>query len=246
MKRLRIPCAVAVALALAGCLPFLKPARVPMRTLELARGDGECLVVLLPGRFGGPRDFVRAGFAERMRERGLGFDLLAVDAHLGYYRHRSVVDRLRADVIAPASAAGYREIWLAGVSLGGLGSLLYARNHAEDLAGVLALAPFLGDRDLVAEIRGQGGLRAWHASEDDDFRKLWSWLQSYLGTPSQVPIHLGYGTDDDLAPAAELLAAALPEERVYTRPGGHDWKAWGKLWEDFLDRGDVCAPALND
>ena len=33
------------------------------------------------------------------------------------------------------------------------------------------------------------------------------------------------------------LASALPADRVFVAPGGHDWKAWDRLWADFLARG---------
>ena len=238
--------AVLSLLTAAGCLPFLRPARVPMATFELPAGQPtDCLAILLPGRLDRPRALLRAGFADRIRERGLALDLLVVDAHLGYYRNRSVVERLHQDIVAPALADGYREIWLVGASLGGLGTLLYARDHAEDLRGVLALAPFLGDDEVLAEIRAQGGPRQWQAPGEDDFRKLWRWLRGYAMDSPAAPIHLAYGTEDSHAPAGELLTELLPADQVYTAPGGHDWRTWGELWGRFLDRAAVCGERLG-
>ncbi|HEU0105846.1 MAG TPA: hypothetical protein VFT38_06715, partial [Vicinamibacteria bacterium] len=34
-----------------------------------------------------------------------------------------------------------------------------------------------------------------------------------------------------------LLASALPADRVLVAPGGHDWKAWDRLWTEFLAHG---------
>jgi hypothetical protein len=45
---------------------------------------------------------------------------------------------------------------------------------------------------------------------------------------------LGYGRDDALEGANDVLAAALPKDRVFTRPGKHDWSVWRKLLAEML------------
>lgn len=237
------------AITVVGCGALRRPV-VPMPVIALGSPAAhDCLVILLPGRWNRPEAFADAGFARAVAARGLSLDLVAVDAHLGYYRNRSVIERLRADVVLPARAAGagrsgYDRVWLAGVSLGGLGSLLYLRDHPDDLAGVLALAPFLGEPEVIRELEVAGGPLAWQpppALDGTLGRELWSWLAPWLRRPSTVPLHLGYGEGDDLAPANRLLAGALPSGRVYTAPGGHDWPTWLALWEQFLDRERPCA-----
>jgi hypothetical protein len=52
----------------------------------------------------------------------------------------TLLDRLETDVTTPAKGRGYQE-------MGGLGSLLYSRMHSAEVTGVLAIAPFLGDKD---------------------------------------------------------------------------------------------------
>jgi hypothetical protein len=42
-------------------------------------------------------------------------DLVAVDALLGYYLRRTVLERLRQEVVAPARGASY-EVWLGGAA----------------------------------------------------------------------------------------------------------------------------------
>lgn len=245
-----------------GCAA-LRPATTPLRTVDLARsapsassapaddrgGQGghgaRCLAVLLPGRLDEPEQFERAGFARAVASRGLAIDLVAVDSHLGYFRARSIVERLRTDVIAPARAAGYDTIWIVGTSLGGLGGLLYLRDHPEDLAGVLALAPYLGETAVIEEIERAGGPGQWQApptiAESDVGRELWSWLATWPGDGPPVPLHLGWGAADDFARSNRLLAGLLPPEQVYTVEGGHDWRVWERLWEEFLDRTRLCA-----
>jgi hypothetical protein len=52
-------------------------------------------------------------------------------------------------------------------------------------------------------------------------------------------LYLGYGSDDRLARTGTLLADALPKERVFIRPGGHDWRTWRRLFSEFLDHGPL-------
>jgi pimeloyl-ACP methyl ester carboxylesterase len=194
-------------------------------------------VVLLPGRRDRPEDFRRFGWGELARRAGVGARIVAADAHLGYYYRRTVVDRLREDVIAPARARGVDRVWFAGVSLGGTGSILYSIEHPEDVRGVALFAPYLGEEDLRREIEAAGGLAGWtppQPLDPTDFRRrMWSWLKA--GPP--IPVWVGWGTRDKFAPIDGLLGRTLPPERVFTTPGGHDWRAWTRLWERFLETG---------
>jgi len=231
---------------LAGSLAFflacfgLRPAPAPIPTLEHVKGTSDRLLVLLPGRGGHAEDFQKGGFLDVARQAGLRADVVAVDAHLGYYANRTIVVRLHEDVIAPARAKGYDEVWLVGVSMGGLGALLYAQQYPEDVAGICLLAPFLGSKATLKEIQDAGGLRAWSPREpldpEDYQRSVWKWLKANSGDAANhpIPIYLGYGTDDAFAGANALLADALPQERVFREKGGHDWPVWKKLWTDFL------------
>ena len=56
---------------------------------------------------------------------------------------------------------------------------------------------------------------------------------------SRERIGLGFGSDDDLAPGHRRIALELPRKRVRTRPGGHDWKTWRRLWGDFPASGEL-------
>lgn len=211
---------LAVAFLSTGC-PQLRPAAVPLRTIEIEPGapGSRSLVVLLPGRRDSPEDFERFGWGELAREAGVGARIVAADAHMGYYTRRTILVRLREDVIAPARAQGVDRIWLAGISLGGTGSILYAAEHPEDVRGITLFAPYLGEEEQ---------------RDPPDFQqRMWAWLE----TGPATPIYLGWGTEDDFAPMNGRLGKTLPVERVFTTPGGHDWKTWTKLWERFLATG---------
>jgi alpha-beta hydrolase superfamily lysophospholipase len=125
-----------------------------METIADVQGDPRerVLLVLLPPAYGSARDFVDHGFVSAIRSRGLPVDVIAAGAMADHYLDETVVARLHADVIAPARAKGYRRLWLAGISIGGFGSLLTMQSHAADIEGLLLLAPYLGSRPAVNEV----------------------------------------------------------------------------------------------
>ncbi len=235
-----------LAAALSSCHP-VPPATVPMRTVryDLPGSDRRCLVVLLHGRGDRPEDFARHGFLARLRERGARCDAVAPNAHLGYFLDRSLGRRLEEDVVAPARAAGYREIWMVGISLGGLAALVHEREHPGEVAGIVLIAPYLGEGPAIAEIAAAGGAARWTPpatfAADDFVRPLWAYLKSSYASPgggtTAPPLYLGLGKSDRFGAAQRLLADLLPPERVTTVPGGHRWAPWEELWRRFLDRG---------
>lgn len=235
-------------LLLAGCSYRPRPATVPLRTLPIVQGAAEahCLVVFLPGRGDVPEDYVRHGFPERLQRAGSRCAMVGVDSHLGYFYEKTIVERLREDVIAPAQARGVEEVWLVGISLGGLGSLLYAREHPEDVDGLVLLAPYLGEKGLIEEVARAGGIRSWAPREPPDsqdvqgFRRLWAFLRDLTAQGSgSPPVYLGYGTGDRFARPNGLLAEVLPPDHVFTTRGGHTWRTWSRLWDAIVARGAV-------
>jgi pimeloyl-ACP methyl ester carboxylesterase len=229
-----------------GCARW-RPTPVPIRTVSYpGTGHPRTLVVLLPGRRDRPEDFGRFDFPELAARAGAHVDMVAVDAHLGYYFKRMLVDRLQEDVIAPARKR-YDRIWLVGISIGGTGSILYSAEHPENVDGILLLAPYLGDEEVTGEVAAAGGLRGWKppkALAPDDFqRRMWVWLKE--GSQGRIPLYLGYGRSDSFARANGLLGEVLPPERVFTAPGGHAWKAWRALWEAFLKTGALDPSKIN-
>ncbi|MGY4828473.1 serine aminopeptidase domain-containing protein [Sphaerotilaceae bacterium SBD11-9] len=234
------------ATLLGGCNAWREPT-VPMRTIAEpapCAGRSDTLLVLLPGMRSLPEEFQREGFVKAVRERQIAADVLLVDAHWGYYDNRSIVDRLRADVIQPARAQGYRRIWLAGISLGGVGAMRYAQAWPGDVDGIVMLAPYLGTPESAQQIQSAGGLAAWRAPPGRDGAegdvRLWRWLQvqtSHTGDVKRLPLYLGYGQADRFASNAEVLRRAMPAGHVFTTAGGHDWDAWTVLWRQMLDAG---------
>ena len=206
-----------------------------------ARAPG--LLVLLQGAGDRLGCFAEHGLVELALDSTLDVDVLELDAHFGYYRSLTLVERLEQDVLRPCRER-YRDIWLVGVSMGGLGALLTASAQPELVDGVVLISPYLGRRRLIREIDEGGGLATWEAPAD---AALWRWdletwkvlqrlcLAPQSGDPELLLLH----ADEDLSPRAhQLVAAALPSERVITLPGQHDWKAWAELF------GAACAGPL--
>jgi hypothetical protein len=104
------------------------------------------LLIFLSCRYASKDEFAQQGFVREVRARRIAADVLLVDAHTGYFDNLSVLDRLEADVFAPARAL--------------------------------------------------------------------------------PPLILGDGGENWFAHSHHLLAVALPPERVFTTPGGHNWPEW--------------------
>jgi len=231
--------AAALLTVLAGCALF-PPTKDRLDLLELGGGCSahpDTLLVFLPGRYDRPQDLVRNGFVRAVQERGMDADIVIPDLHFGYYIKRSAVERLHEDVIRPAQEKGYRHIRLVGISVGGLGALLYAQMHPGLVDEVVLIAPYLGESAIHHEIARAGGLA-------DFERTIWAWLRGHGGKAHPV-ISLGYGRDDGFATSNRLLAGVLPESRVTATPGGHEWAPWLRIWETLLERRPLPACVRN-
>lgn len=207
---------------LSGCTWFRSP-RVPLSstTFVAGREDAAVYALLLPGRGDTPGDYARAGFPRALVGRGFAGEIVAADAHLQYYVKRLAIPRVHEDVVVPRAG---RKPWIVGISLGGLGTLLYEKEHPGEAAGLVLLAPFVGDPELIAEIKRAGGLAAWEPgviAPGDYQRELWAWIKG--GGLARVPVFLAWGESDRFAEADALLATLVPKDRVVIVPGGHTW-----------------------
>lgn len=208
-----------------------------------------CVIVFFPGFGDGERVFVEHGFIDALAARRLRVDTVSAGATFGYYANRSLLVRLREDVWRPLREKEYKEIWLVGISMGGLGAVLLARDQDPRVAGFVLFAPYLGDDGVLREINEAGGLTLWQpgpAPRDDD-REVWRYLKTVTERPDRSPaIYLGAGDDDPHRTVApHPLAEVLPVNHLFHVAGGHDWGPWSVLWADFLDRSDFaqhCGP----
>lgn len=242
--RTRLPRLCSVALSLAVLLlTACTTTKIPIETKYYygPESDKRSLVIALRGLGGSVQDFENYGFVQALNQSYPSFDLVCPDAHFGYYRKRNLLPRLQEDVIQPALAQGYAHIYLVGVSLGGLGSLLSLQNAPHQYDGVILLAPYSGEEELHAEVRqylaGDRGA-PWEkepSASDQSLADLWLWLLNNNALLNQGHIWLGYGDSDRLS-GHDLLAELLPPDRVVVIEGAHRAAVFAELWRQILDR----------
>lgn len=230
-----------LSLLATACTFLPRPAPAPVRLQSHPpSGDPDELVVLLPGRHSLPSEFAREGFVDTLRATRPSAHIVAPDLHVGYYRNRSMAERLHRDVIVPARTAGVKRVTLVGISMGGLGAMLYDLEHPGNVDEIILLSPFLGDESVIADIASQGGLAAWQpqGKDPDRFsRKLWQGLRErWLPRNDRPKLRLACGESDRLASATRLASAELKPSETLWLPGDHDWQTWNALIREVEDR----------
>lgn len=187
----------------------------------LARSRSNHVLVMLPGRHSRGSDFKRYGFGDHAV-----CNLIAADAHFGYYRNQSVLERLHDDVISNLN----KPIMVGGISMGGLGAAMYALTYPDDVSGLLLMAPFLADEKLVNRIEAQGlDVRNDDSSLIKRQLQVWQYLLE-----TEKPLVVGCGESDEFAPAIRLLQNMKPDATYIWVPGGHDWPTWQEIWAQYL------------
>jgi pimeloyl-ACP methyl ester carboxylesterase len=227
-------CAVSLFLLLLTSCSFLRPANTPMERVTFRRqgpGLARGAIVLMPGFGDRPNAFDSQGFVAALARKAPGYDVYAADAHFGYYRKRTLLDRLERDVVGPLKKSGYRELWLMGASLGGFGAVAYARTHPEHIRGVMLFAPYLGPSGVVKEVSAAGlcnyGRRpAVEDSEEEFARANFAWLKQQACDERAVSLFVAVGDRDHLLPADRLVGDVLDPTHMLVLPGGHGWKVW--------------------
>jgi len=215
---------------------------VPMEKVVYKNGasQNKVLVVLLRGFGGSISYFEDHNWIAAAKQISGYADFVAPDSHYGYYANKTFIERLHEDVILPAKKQGYQEIWLVGISMGGMGSILYSSKYPDDINRIYFFAPYLGDGEVQNEIRASGGIGKWHMAEQNAHNwqyAIWERLKTIIEDPSRhVKIFIGYG-DKDKLDGHDLLAKYLPDNHIVKIPGGHKDAVFFRLWEIMLARG---------
>ena len=215
---------------------------VPIKTTEFPASDKPAthLVILLSGRGAQEDYFIQQQWVPIAREHGVDVDFIAPYAHMGYYMRGQLTTRLYEDVIMPAMQKGYKTISIAGISMGGLGTLLTSRAFPELIDHIFLIAPFLGSKDAQDDILKAGGLVNWTIKDEnkEDWNYfIWQRLKEITSDPVlKQKIYLGYGEQEKLG-GMKLLADALPKGHVFTIPGEHKDVVFSKLWTIMNQRG---------
>lgn len=224
---------------LPSCAYLPRPTSEPIKTLVSGSPSGDELIVFLPGRWSLTKEFLREGFFEIARSKWPDAKFIVPDLHIGYYKNDTATRRLHEDVILPAKQSGVKSIRLVGISMGGLGALLYNLHYPGEISEIYLLSPFLGEDEAISEITAAGSLAKWNPGDiaSEDFsRRLWVGLRGeWMEKNARPTIHLGCGTGDRLAPSSKLLAREFltADDQTWT-PGAHDWATWRSLFTEMV------------
>ena len=220
---------------LVGCAAWRRPdGPIPVKLIPAPQPAAvHPLVIVLPGRGDDLDDLSKTGMAETIQKAWPLADVLLAGATLPYYNEGHVQRRLHDEVIAPARSRGYREIWLTGASMGGMGTLLYERAYPHDVTGIVLYAPFMGDSATLKEITAAGGPVPWNpgpkpaALTADNYQlEMWRVVKSWQDRAEGRRVWLVCGDSDRLLEAAQLMAPLLPPGHFVLVKGGHDWPMW--------------------
>jgi pimeloyl-ACP methyl ester carboxylesterase len=253
-QRIRLLAICIGAMAVTGCVSLPDATQpLPTREVRASQGSHQRLVVVLPGRGDDLAMLERSRIAQEVQKALPDADVLLVEATLPYYMEGKLVARLHADVVAPAMARGYREIWIAGASMGGLGVLMYEHEYPRTLAGIVLMAPYMGPGSLQKEIQNAGGLAAWNPgpkppmlTRENVAHEVWRVVHSWLTDKERASdVWLICGDEDRLLAASDLVATALPSDHILRPPGGHRWTVWAPAAGEAFARATDAEPQLD-
>lgn len=209
--------------------------------LANASKKASTLIILLPGANHLPEDFITQGFVSAVRQRQLDIDLVMPELAFDQIADQTILREIHDTVMQLYTALGYRNIWIAGISIGGYVAIAYAHRYPGEVNGLMLLAPYPGNRITTSEIALAGGVKEWAPDaipDDDTERGNWYWLKNNANTTNVNPteVHLGYGENDRFAEGIAMMAQVLPDKHVDRISGDHVWSVWQQLWQNFLDK----------
>jgi pimeloyl-ACP methyl ester carboxylesterase len=234
-----------MSLVLWGCATWRKPTGpIPVQEIPAPQQAAERpLVIVLPGRGDDLDDLSKTGMAEAIQKAWPQADVLLAGATLNYYAEGKVPQRLHDEIIAPARARGYRQIWLAGASMGGMGALMYERVYPHDVTGIVLFAPYMGESGLIKQITDAGGVAKWDAGpkpaalDADDYQtEIWRVVKGWQDPAEAQRIWLVCGDSDRFIEAAKLISPLLPPKHFVEVKGGHEWDVWDQGAAQVLPR----------
>lgn len=234
-----------VMLSLLGCAAGGDVTQPVPTHFVAAPQSAQRLVVVLPGRGDSLPGLIDTGIAEVIQQQWPAADVLLTGLTMPFYTQRQAVQRLHDEVIVAARRTHHGEIWLLGISLGGMGALMYDRAYPDEIDGLILLSPFLGRNGIHREIRAAGGLAEWQAEPmqptgADSFEsELWRYLQGWTVRPQRTQsVWLAYGADEPFRRPISLMAPLLAADHVIELPGRHNWELWLPATTAVLQRID--------
>ncbi len=244
IKSLHLFLIIYTALALSACA-FNGNSHEPL-TIQKISADKPTknLLVMFPGINSPGTDFIDHGFVDLFREHYKNTDILLVDTRLAYITAGNIAYRINNEIIHPAKKLGYNNIWLLGISLGGLSVLEFDKHYPNQVKGIVLIAPYLGSFKAIKALATTSNLQQkqqWADANRDNTNKtiqLWRHILK-ISRPSakqSVQLLLAYGKNDRYNKSHQLLASLLTNKHVTTIDGSHGWITWEKIWKVLLNK----------
>ena len=242
---LRAPAIALGVIVLSGCFFVIGNEKKPIETLVVPGAGTEPAadaVIVLPG-FGADAEKLKEHHVDEAIHRSWPqADVVLVSATFAYYAHNVFLPHFEQDVMAPALQR-YRRIWLAGASVGGMGAILYEREHPGLVSGLILFAPWLGSKDTLEAVRAAGvqhwdpGPKPEHVDGKNFENEMWREIRDWSLDPAEAKrVWLVCGDKDKFLEADRMLAAALPDQHYLEVPGGHTYDTWLSAAEEIIGR----------
>jgi pimeloyl-ACP methyl ester carboxylesterase len=222
-----------LVLLLGGCVASGDATRPIPTAFVPAPRAAHRLVVMLPGRGDDLASLERRGIAPIIQSAWPDADVVLTGLTMPYYKQGEATRRLHDEVIDPARRRNDREVWIVGISLGGMGALLYDRDYPAEVDGMLLMSPYLGEHKIHQEIRDAGGLAQWTPDPAQPIgpatfqRELWRSLKHWSDDASRTrSVWLAYGDSEPFRAPIELISPLLPPDHVLMLQGHHNWALW--------------------
>lgn len=224
---------------LMGCTMIPRPLE-PIEFTVYHPGSGKEMLLILPGLGDSPKDFNKHGFINVLRKCNPDLGIISANAHLGYYVTDSITERLYQDIIYKAQQKGIQKIWIAGISLGGLGSLLMLMKYNEIFSGGIVLAPFLGEKSAIKSLLKTTDIKQWEPDSNNEFQKFWQQLIQAQNSGALPEITLGTGTSDRYIAIQRKFSDLIGHDNSVFVSGPHNWETWKTLWQKIVPQHPVC------
>ena len=198
----------------------------------------DSLIIFFPGLYDTADKFKDEKFFLIARKAGIKADMVSANINVFHLVNNMMIKRIETDVLQHAKEVGYKNIWLVGVSLGGLNSLLFYTKHERNICGVVTLSPFVANTPLIDDLKNAKEIKYWQPGSVDNkltlekkLRFLWVWLKQQSLNNNLKQIYLGYGKQDRFAEAIKLFENILDKNNIVYVEGEHNWETGQKIWQ---------------
>lgn len=240
-KNIKIFLVIIFSLVLATCALLIDVNKPVELVWDKTGKKTDKLIIFFPGLYDTAEKFKDEEFFSIARKAGIKADMVSANVNVFHLIKEKVIERIESDVFQQAKSDGYKNIWLVGVSLGGLNSLLFYRKHSRDICGVVTLAPYVANTPLINDLKNAKDINNWQPISIDDksvleqkLQILWLWLKEQSLKNNLRAVYLGYGNQDRYIDAIELFGKVLHKNNIINIEGGHNWDTSQKIWQKQL------------